>query len=100
MFVNYDYSFPKGGIRIIDSDFQDMFYDPDGTSTKFTIVKAVIHIYEKRNINVGANLALALKQTQRYNNRYSMNALISSCLEEVKEYAKYKDDVEKYLLLM
>jgi hypothetical protein len=54
------------------------------------IFKEIIKLYEKKGLNVAANIvALMAKHNSRYKN----------ILEDIEEYKKYSNQVEKYLLL-
>jgi hypothetical protein len=85
--------------KIIDDDFEE--------ETEYRVNKSfirnIIEVYSQRNLNVAANLALVFKY---YNDMFGYS------FEEMKEYyvnddslcsktfAKYEDEVKKYLLLI
>lgn len=90
-FYSYDYI-------ITDTDFVETgtFEEAVGTGV------AVIDVYEKRNLNVAANLAIALKWQSNNHEIYGFD--IQHYLNWNKEYnpkfLKYEQDIQKYLLLM
>ena len=98
-----DYNGDK--IQYIVSDDQGIWDVVVGRqiSPLLEMINAVITIYEKKQLPVAPNLALAISSVAR---RWSMTVpdVIRMC--EVSYivgndlFAKYKDDVEKYLLLL
>lgn len=88
MFIKYEKRW-----NIIDTDFVD-----DTEWFGFTwIALPVIKCYEQRKLNVPANLALMFKN--HYNELDRLNA-VKNTKAGYSEYAKYADDVDKYLMLM
>jgi|SRR5271165_6127027 len=57
----------------------------------------VIKIYERRNLPVLHNLALAIKWLSSY---ASIHDIVSDNIKHNPLYTKYADDVEKYLMLI
>jgi len=79
---------------LVDSDFEitkpsHMYY-----------VYSVIEIYEQKKLNVAANLALAIRWIVNANIYWSIEGVIEVARKNVPKYAKYADDVDKYLMLI
>lgn len=82
---------------LIDSEFEEIFY------SNFDLVDNIIRCYKQRNLNVAANLALFLKfRSESIPNFFPVEHLIKDyCKTYVsKNFAKYKEDIEKYLILI
>lgn len=88
-------------IHIVDTDFNESIeYDINYSYTRTRLAKAIIQVYEKRNLNVGANLALAFNYFHwQYNEDIPIDDIIYMCEKDIPEYSKYADDVKKYLML-
>ena len=84
--------------KIIDEDFEE---DVVGTGHAPT-EGAVINCYSKRNLNVSKNLFLMFMFNEKlYGSRHNnIQQQISWCMEYQKLFPKYKEEVEKYLLLI
>lgn len=78
-------------ITIIDSNFTDAVVVPSsGRGGEFW--GALIQVYEKRNLNVAANLVAALKKAHAFDRwqRYVGEAYVR----------KYGQEIEKFMVLM
>ena len=75
--------------KIIDSDFEEVGVE----------VAAVIEAYEKRNLNVAANLMLAMLYISK-KWKYSVQQIINWNKQYNPKYAKYEKDIEKYMVLL
>jgi hypothetical protein len=78
-------------VIIYDDDFQDTMYPYDNGGYH---ILDFIDIYEERNLNVALNTALFLKE---------VGWNIEEALEDkndIEKYNKYREDIEKYLLLI
>lgn len=66
----------------------------------------IIDVYEEKRLNVAYNLALfivwysKIPKPRLDNEYFSIQEIIDSSKRNCPRYAKYADDVEKYLLLM
>lgn len=78
---------------IIDTEFEE------DVSAK-TAWEAVIKAYSKRNLNVAANLLLAFRQHQKGNVFSSAQEFIEYCEKNVPNFKPYKDQLNKYLILL
>jgi hypothetical protein len=60
---------------------------------------AAINIYEKRNLNVAANL---IKVFHYYSSRWgnSFNSIIEANKKNSPRFTKYENDLQKYLVLI
>lgn len=96
MFVRSDYKgFDNGRYKylIVDTDFEDEA-DVDGSLAEM----AVIEVYEKRSLPVAKALIKAMVQASTYYN-FPMTKIIEQNNSNPK-FAKYKEEIEKYLLLL
>lgn len=80
--------------KIIDTDFE-----ADCPKRRW-IAEVIIQVYEPRGLNVAANMALCFKHYCDKFGDWTMKNLINNTKKNVPEYAKYADDVEKYLMLV
>ena|SRR5271165_3058051 len=86
-------------VQIIERDF--VVGDVKHPLIRVIMAHAVIETYEKRNLNVPANLALAFKWFfEIYAGKVSIEDIIKYNKRDNPLYAKYADDVDKYLMLM
>jgi hypothetical protein len=99
---------PKPGLysslfKITDDDFEE---EIAGAATAHdNVVRssgAVINCYSKRNLNVPKNLLLLFMFYEKdyVKKHYSIEQQISYCMKYQNLFPKYKEEVEKYLLLM
>jgi hypothetical protein len=78
---------------IIDSDFEEVGSDNmDGLGL-------IIDIYEKRNLNVAANLTQAILYLEKYFARTIID-IIKENKKNNPKFSKYEKDIEKYLILI
>ena len=91
MLISYEVVGHDGKIHLVDSDFEE-------TSHHNHIGDAVVDVYEKRNLNVAANLVRSfLLWSKKYN--HDIGTVIARN-EAHHKHPKYKEDIDKYLLLM
>jgi hypothetical protein len=87
--------------KIIDDDFQEeveYISMPENLAPrKIVEVKIVISTYSKRSLNVSKNLFLLFKTRVSYTN--TIEEQIKYCMKYIKDFDKYKDGIEKYLIL-
>ena len=117
MFISYEYKYLgyeaktneyRWQYKIIDSGFEEVV---DATTPRATDVRifgdpiilgvaiAVIDIYEKRNLNVAANLMKAIIcHSKTYG--WTIADLISWNKKWNPKFAKYEKDIEKYMVLL
>jgi hypothetical protein len=69
-------------VKIIDTDFEE-------TVSFIACADAIVDVYERRGLNVAANLAIYLRD----------HPILIPSITIYKWYAKYADEVEKYLTL-
>lgn len=94
--------------RIVDDDFTTkVSWENCGINPGWAKLLAycIISEYEKRKLNVAGNLALAFKyyieqNIKDGNDAVSLDKIINANKESNQYYAKYADEVEKYLLLI
>jgi hypothetical protein len=82
----------KYQFKIIDSDFECIMI-------AYNWYTAVIDTYEKRKLNVAANLVLALIYLNK-DGIYSIEEMIKYNIQHTLKFAKYKKDIEKYMVLL
>src|SRR5258708_11925111 len=96
--------------KVVDSEFEVLWVGsvspPDNLNDlkiipviEASIMNAVIKVYEKKNLNVAANLIKALL----YQSKISYSS-IADIIEYNKKYnpkfAKYEEEINKYLILI
>ena len=98
-FKNYIVGLTKSFIE--DDDFKEVIEnDFDSELIRIIFTHAVIETYEKRNLNVPANLAIGFKWFSEVSyTGISIQEIIDYNKEHNPLYGKYADDVEKYLML-
>ena len=90
--------------KIIDSEFEEVGVDVGvevgvAAEVAVAVAVAVIDTYEKRNLNVAANLVRAfLYLSKKYGN--SVNDIIEYNKKYNPKFAKYENDLQKYLTLL
>src|SRR5216684_695201 len=85
--------------KIVDSDFEHIGASKSAKGEAESIAISVIDTYEKRNLNVVANL---VKSFIWLNKEYgwSINNTVKYNKQYNPKFAKYEEDVNKYLILM
>jgi hypothetical protein len=93
--------------KIIDDDFEEETVGEHGAhETGFSMatgaISAIINCYSKRNLNVPKNLLLYfISNEKQYGSKYySIQQQINICMKYQPPFPKYKEEVEKYLLLI
>ena len=89
IYVQYDNDWTY---ELTDSEFGTV----SGINKGF-IWRYIIEEYSKRNLNVAANLAIALVW---YNNHYPFYSIQDMIDENKKIFQQYEEDLQKYLLLL
>jgi hypothetical protein len=90
-----------------DSKFEEIFHaydfnclnkDNTARDARSKIVSGIIKIYEKRNLPVAANLALLIL----YETKYYLCSVndVMIWIKVCPEYTKYKNDIDKYIILL
>jgi hypothetical protein len=74
-------------IKIIDSDFEEI-------CNQWSVYDAILDVYERRNLNVAANMAIHIRQ----GNEYMLETW--NGYKNQKKFAKYASEVDKYLMLV
>ena len=88
--------------KIIDSDFEEVAVGVGvgvGVEVGCWVAVAVIDTYEKRNLNVAANLMLAMLYISKKWG-YSVQEFIDYNKQYNPKFAKYEEDIEKYMVLI
>lgn len=80
--------------RIIDTDFEEETVFREN----MWIADIIVECYEKRELNVAANLALMI--CNHFQPMGNMWIAIENSRMQCKAYVQYADDVDKYLMLM
>ena len=73
--------------KIIDSDFEE-------------VAVAVIEVYEKRNLNVAANLLKFILYLHKQNPHCTIQEIIEANRKDNPKFAQYEEDLNKYLVLI
>ncbi len=84
--------------KITDSDFEEV-----GVGVVVGVwlgVAAVIEAYEKRNLNVAANLMKTILYLHKRHPVYSIQKFIEDNRKYNPKFAQYQADIEKYLCLL
>ena len=87
--------------KIIDSDFEEVVVVVEVVAfvVAGAVEVAVIDTYEKRNLNVAANLMLVIIYiSKEYGG--SVQQIIEWNKQYNPKYAKYEKDIEKYMVLL
>ena len=80
---------------IIDDDFKEICSEP---TNWLSIVDKIINIYEGRKIDPAKNIILFFIFYSQYG--WSIKEQFNLFIKYAKNSNKYKDDLEKYLLLL
>jgi hypothetical protein len=99
MFIGLDYK-PGGPqkIKLIDSDFEEYIMPLDFGLIKLT--DATIDEYEKRNLPIGQNILRFMLWYAKELGLLSIKDLVFLNRKYSIKFAKYANDIEKYLILM
>ena len=110
MFQSYDYrkyigydsktKLYRWEYKIVDSEFEEIDGVAGGSGgTTVGAGVAVIDTYEKRNLNVAVNLVKAFTwKSKKYN--WEISKIIRWNKQYNPKFAKYEEDVNKYLILI
>ena len=85
-------------LNIIDNDFKEIIVIQYREFMWGDLGYAIIDVYQKRNLNVGANFALYLKHIKEYG--WEIRDQIKLNIRDNLLYKKYETEIEKYLLLL
>lgn len=93
--------------EIIDDDFREIVeyaYDfASGEEVRggiTAVIGAVIDVYEKRSSNVPANIVRCILYVSNMYRHCVLSDFIHWNMVHIPKFAKYKNDVDKYLLLI
>jgi hypothetical protein len=93
-------------LTLIDSDFTKTLsiskevYNTDPDTYNPSLWDEVVIAYEERNTDVAKNIFYALKKCDWFSNYPYVIQKIGWLFDKSKNLAKYREDIEKYLLLM
>ena len=88
----------KWQYKLIDSDFEvEVEF---GVDVGVELAVAVIDTYEKRKLNVAANLALAFLYLHKNYRNISIQQIIEWNKQYNPKFAQYEKDLEKYMVLL
>ena len=96
----------KWQYKIIDSDFEDVGVGVGvGVEVGVRVVRvgvgiAVIEVYEKRNLNVAANLLKVILYLHKLDPDISIQEIIEDNRKYNPKFAQYEEDLNKYLCLL
>jgi hypothetical protein len=87
--------------KIIDSDFEEVAVEVAevGVAVGVEVEVAVIDVYERRNLNVAANLMLAILYISKEYG-YSVQEFINRNKQYNPKFTKYEKELEKYMVLI
>ena len=86
-------------LKIIDSDFEEVVVGVVVEVGAWVGV-AVIETYEKRKLNVAANLVLAILCFHKLYPNISIQEVIEDNRKYNPKFAQYEGDIEKYMVLL
>jgi hypothetical protein len=93
----------KSIYKIIDDDFEEIVKVGLEKETRYIVLRglAVVQTYKNKNLNVSKNLLLYIKYIyiDARPNTLTINEIIS-VLSEFDFYEPYKEDINRYLLLL
>ena len=83
--------------KIIDSDFEEVVVV---VAVLVLLGVAVIETYEKRNLNVAANLMLAILWHHKQHPYVSIQEFIEYNRKYNPKFAQYEEAIQKYMVLI
>ena len=86
--------------KIIDSDFEEVVVVVVVGVGVWVEVAAVIEVYEKRNLNVAANLIKTILYLHKLFPYYSIQQIIEWNKQHNPKFTQYEEDLNKYLCLL
>ena len=81
--------------KIIDSDFEEVV-----VVVEVGVGVSIIEVYEKRNLNVAANLIKFILYLHKKYPHYSIQHFIEDNRKYNPKFAQYEGDIEKYMVLL
>ena len=84
-------------LKIIDSDFEVVGV---GVGVRVGVGVSIIEVYEKRNLNVAANLIKFILYLHKKYPHYSIQQFIEDNRKYNPKFAQYEEDLNKYLSLL
>jgi hypothetical protein len=106
MLINAEYNSKTKSIKVIDTDFIDIVKNRGDGGGSNSILDGVVRIYEKRKLNVALNIIRFLridKETgytipdtiEYFKYKSAYNTHLACAI-----FNKYKEDIDKYLILL
>src|SRR5258708_6287217 len=86
--------------KIVDNDFEHIGASKSTRGEAESIAISVIDTYEKRNLNVAANLVKMFIWQSKNWHWLSISDIVKLNKRYDPRFAKYEEDVNKYLILM
>ena len=87
--------------KIIDSDFEEVAVEVGvAVPVGVEVAVAVIEVYEKRNLNVAANLLKFILYLHKQYPDYSIQKIIKDNRKYNPKFPKYEEDLNKYMVLL
>lgn len=107
MFVDVVYIYGSGPpsnrgwtLRVIDTDFEDtIVVHMAATADAADYATPLIELYARRKLPIAANLARYVVSQIKKGEAYP-GSVLKEHIKHVPAFAKYKDEIEKYLLLL
>ena len=85
--------------KITDSDFEEFVVEVR-VEVVVEVGIAVIDVYEKRNLNVAANLLAAILYLHKLYPHYPIQEIIEANRKDNPKFAQYEEAIQKYLPLL
>jgi hypothetical protein len=83
--------------RIVDTDFEEIaLAERKDNGTTYDIITPMVKCYERRTLPVAKNMMLYIRQIMQGNPLITLDRVMNAH----PELAKYREDIEKLLLLM
>ena len=89
--------------KIIDSDFEEVAVEVGvavPVAVPVEVAVAVIEVYEKRNLNVAANLLKFILYLHKQYPHYMIQQIIKDNRKYNPKFPKYEEDLNKYMVLL
>lgn len=86
--------------NLVDDDFEEQFVGTM-TSEGMDVLSGIIEVYEKRNISPAGNIIKFINFTmKKYDMKISQEQYLNNISKQNKKFLKYKNQVEKLMVLI